>query len=175
MIFHDYRSIFLVRQIGSPLVTYLGRSVPLMNRVRKFEVYCGSSTKETSQSNTSSTVQLYTIKHICTGFEIWYPYFYTSTHPSSAFHNSGFTLIYIWATARQNQQNDQCTQRRLRSAWASAQADQSLRCALKGWPSSLCFFMQTVKTLIRLGGCPVWSESSLGAQVILLVLSNCGS
>ena len=42
-------------------------------------------------------------------------------------------------------------QRRLRSAWASA------------------------KTLIRLGGCPGWSESSLGAHAILLVFSRCGS
>ena len=33
------------------------------------------------------------------------------------------------------------------------------------------FFMRTAKTLIRLGGCPCCSESSLGAQVILLVLS----
>ena len=31
--------------------------------------------------------------------------------------------------------------------------------------------MWTVKTLIRLGGCPGWSESSLGAHAILLVLS----
>ena len=30
-----------------------------------------------------------------------------------------------WAAAWQNQQNDLCTQRRLRSAWASAQSDQS--------------------------------------------------
>ena len=30
---------------------------------------------------------------------------------------------------------------------------------------------RTVKTLIRLGGCLGWSESSLGAQVLLLVLS----
>ena len=38
-----------------------------------------------------------------------------------------------WATAWQNQQNDLCTQRRLRSAWASAQSDQSLPslCALR--------------------------------------------
>ena len=33
----------------------------------------------------------------------------------------------------------------------------------------------TAKTLIRLGGCPGWSESSLGAKVILLVLSCDGS
>ena len=31
--------------------------------------------------------------------------------------------------------------------------------------------MQTGKTLIRLGGCPGWSESSLGAHATLLVLS----
>ena len=37
-------------------------------------------------------------------------------------------------------------QRGLRSAWAQA------------------FFMRTAKTLIRLGGCPGWSESSLGAH-----------
>ena len=41
-------------------------------------------------------------------------------------------LIYIWATARQNQQNDLCAQRRLRSACASAQSDRSLHCTLKG-------------------------------------------
>ena len=35
--------------------------------------------------------------------------------------------------------------------------------------------MQTAKTLIRLGGCPGWSESSLGAHAILLILSWGGS
>ena len=34
--------------------------------------------------------------------------------------------------------------------------------------------MRTVKTLIRLGGCPGWSESSLGAHASLLVLSRGG-
>ena len=38
----------------------------------------------------------------------------------------------IWAASRQNQQNGMCAQQRLRSAWASAQFDQSLRCALSG-------------------------------------------
>ena len=33
----------------------------------------------------------------------------------------------------------------------------------------------TVKTLIRLGGCPGLAESSLGAHIILLVLSCDGS
>ena len=31
--------------------------------------------------------------------------------------------------------------------------------------------MRTAKTLIRLGGCPGWSESSMGAHATLLVLS----
>ena len=35
--------------------------------------------------------------------------------------------------------------------------------------------MRTAKTLIRLGGCPDWSEYSLGAHAILLVLSCGGS
>ena len=34
---------------------------------------------------------------------------------------------------------------------------------------------RTAETLIRLGGCPGWSESSLGTKVILLVLSWGGS
>ena len=56
-----------------------------------------------------------------------------------------------------------------------AQSDQSLRCALNGYLKIQCFFMRTAKTLIRLGGCPGWSESLLGAHVILLVKSCCGS
>ena len=36
----------------------------------------------------------------------------------------------IWSSAWQNQQNDLCAQRRLRSAWASAQSDQS---SLSAW------------------------------------------
>ena len=35
--------------------------------------------------------------------------------------------------------------------------------------------MRKAKTLISLGGCPGLSESSLSTQVILLVLSCCGS
>ena len=57
-----------------------------------------------------------------------------------------------------------CAQWRLRSAWASAQSDQSLRClheeSLDPWLSIEC----TEKTLIRLGWYPGWSESSLGAK-----------
>ena len=47
-----------------------------------------------------------------------------------------------------------CAQRRLRSAWASAQSDQSLHCLLSGLLRTQCFFMRTVKTLIRI--CPFW-------------------
>ena len=39
-----------------------------------------------------------------------------------------------WAASWQNQQNGMCAQRRLRSAWASAQSDQSLTvCMKKAW------------------------------------------
>ena len=56
-----------------------------------------------------------------------------------------------------------CTQRRLRSAWASSQSDQSFRCALNRYLRTQALFMRTAKTLIRLG------------TVILLVLSWGGS
>ena len=65
---------------------------------------------------------------------------------------------------KQVQQKWLCAQRRLRSAWASAQSDQSLRCPheerLGPWLPNEC----RVKTLIRLGRCPSWSESLLGAH-----------
>ena len=64
-----------------------------------------------------------------------------------------------------------CAQQRLRSAWASAQSDQSLRCPHEESLGPYLPIECTVKTLIRLGGCPGWFESWLGAQVILLVLS----
>ena len=54
-----------------------------------------------------------------------------------------------------------CAQQRLRSAWASAQSDQSL---LSAWRKLGLPIKCTVKILITLDGCPGWSESSLGAQ-----------
>ena len=95
--------------------------------------------------------------------------------------------ISIWATAWQNQQNGLCAQRRLRSAWAYAQSDQSSLCAQ--WVAKDPRFLHAdsedsdqtgqmprlIWTLIRLGGCPGWSESSVSVQVILLVLSCNGS
>ena len=47
---------------------------------------------------------------------------------------------------------------------ASAQFDQSLHCGLNRLLRTQAFFMRTTKTLIRLGGCPGWSESSLGTK-----------
>ena len=65
-----------------------------------------------------------------------------------------------WAATWQNQQSD-CA--------PSEDSDQpghppsliSLRCALNGYLRIQAFFMRTAKTLIRLGGCPGWSESSM--------------
>ena len=74
-----------------------------------------------------------------------------------------------------NKQNGMCAQRRLRSAWASAQSDQSLRCPHGGSLGPWLPIERTVKTLISLGGCPGWSESSLVAHTILLVLYWGGS
>ena len=80
----------------------------------------------------------------------------------------------IWACEWQNQQNDLCT---------SEDSDQP------GHPSSLIrvfsihmkkhwvlnYLLSPEWTLIWLGRCPSWSESLLGAHVILLVLSCSGS
>ena len=85
---------------------------------------------------------------------------------------SQFVQKIIWAATRQNQQNEMCAQQRLRWAWVSTQSDQSLHCALNRQLRAQCFFMRTAKTLIRLGGCPGWSESSQGTQVLVL---SCGS
>ena len=54
-------------------------------------------------------------------------------------------------------------QRRLRSAWASAMSDQSSLSAWRNIESSATHWVHA-KILIRLGGCPGWSESSLGAD-----------
>ena len=61
------------------------------------------------------------------------------------------------------------------SAWASTQSDQSLCCPPEEGLGSVLPIKRTAKTLTRLGRCPGGSESLFGAQVILLVLSCCGS
>ena len=88
------------------------------------------------------------------------------TYCSDVCNNAKFTGggILKWATSWQNQQNGMCTQQRLRSAWASAQSDQSLCCPHEERLGPWLPIERTTKTLIRLGGCPGWSESSLGAQ-----------
>ena len=62
-----------------------------------------------------------------------------------------------------------CAQRRLRTAWASAQSDQGFRCLHEETLGPQLSTERIAKTLNSLGGCPGWSESSLGARVILLV------
>ena len=42
------------------------------------------------------------------------------------FHLKSATMRDKWATARQNEQNGMCAQRRLRSVWVTTQCDQSL-------------------------------------------------
>ena len=48
----------------------------------------------------------------------------------------------------------------------SAQSDQSLHCPHEETLGPQLPIERTAKTLIRLGGCPGWSESSLGAKLI---------
>ena len=63
-----------------------------------------------------------------------------------------------WAAAWQNQQNDMCVQRRLRTAWASAQSDQSMHCPPEAKLVPKLPIERTAKTLIRLGGRRLWSD-----------------
>ena len=76
--------------------------------------------------------------------------------------------IVIWAASWYDQQKDLCAQRRLRSVWASIQSDQSLSCRPEETFGPQLSIGHTAKTVIRLGGCPGWSESSLGAQPLCL-------
>ena len=90
---------------------------------------------------------------------------------SSADDLQNNVTFLIWAATWQNQQTDMCAQRRLRSAWASASVFAVRSMDSLGSKLSSC---GQRRLWIRLGGCPGWSESSLGAQAILLVLSWCG-
>ena len=49
-----------------------------------------------------------------------------TAHKIEKHASSEFLVVAIWAASWQNQQNDMWAQQRLRSAWASAQSDQSL-------------------------------------------------
>ena len=63
------------------------------------------------------------------------------------------TSLIFWAASWQNQQNDLCAQRRLRSAWAFAQSE-SLHCPHGETLGSWLPIERAAKSLIRLGGCP---------------------
>ena len=55
-------------------------------------------------------------------------------------------INYIWAASKQNQQNGMCAQRRLRSAWASAQSelsDQSSQCTQWVAEDPSCFYVDS--------------------------------
>ena len=57
-----------------------------------------------------------------------------------------------------------CSQRRLRSAWASAGSLIRVFAVRMKKPWVLSYPLSAQRRLIRLSGCPGWSESSLGAQ-----------
>ena len=78
-----------------------------------------------------------------------------------------------WGAARQNQQNDLCAQQRLRSAWASAQSDQSLRCPYKEAVGPSLPIERTSNTLIsRTGRMPrlIWVFTGWTSHFVGLVV-----
>ena len=83
-------------------------------------------------------------------------------------------VMLIWAASWQNQQNGMCAQQRLRSACPSTQSDQS---SLSEWRKlgSLATRWGHSEDSDQTGRMQGWSESSLGAHAILLVLSWVGS
>ena len=84
-------------------------------------------------------------------------------------------LRKIWATVwKKNVPSDMCVQGRLKSACASAQSDQSLRCPHAEIFHPWLFKMSSVKITISLRECAGWSEFSLGAHVRRYVF-RCGS
>ena len=56
-------------------------------------------------------------------------------------------FYFIWATSWQNQQNYMWAQRRLRSAWASAQSDQSIRCSHEETSSPYSYLLSAQRRL----------------------------
>ena len=69
---------------------------------------------------------------------------------------------------RKTKKNDLCAQQGLKTAWTSAQSDQSLYRPPEETLGPYLPIEHTVKTLARLHECAGWSESSLAAHVILL-------
>ena len=88
---------------------------------------------------------------------------------------SSIKFFIIWAASWQNQQNDLCAQQRLRSAWASAQSDQSLRCPHEESLGSLATHWAHHEDSDQTGKIPRLIWVFAGCTVILLVLSWGGS
>ena len=76
-----------------------------------------------------------------------------------------------WAASWQNQQNDLCAQRRHRSAWATAQSDQS---SLSAWRKlgSLATHLEHSENFDQTGRMPSLIWVFAGRTVMLLVLSR---
>ena len=92
----------------------------------------------------------------------WFAFFLSLSRRSTSDVGT-LMLVMIWAVTWQNQQW-LCVQQRLRSVWASSQSDQSLRCPHEATLGPQLSIEHTAKTLIRLGRCPGWFESLLGAH-----------
>ena len=117
---------------------------------------------------------------ICPSFIVWFSCI-LSTDPSLCLisHCTGWKKKRKYnnlSGSKTKPTNDVCAQQILRSACQSAQSNQSLCCALNGKLRTHGCFTQTRRLWsIRLGRCPGWSESLLGTQVILLILSGSSS
>ena len=82
--------------------------------------------------------------------------------------------LWLCAAAWENVPSDMCAQQRLRSACASAQSDQSLRCPHEETSCPWRSKMRPVKTLIRQREWAGCSKSSLVAHVRRYVFWRCG-
>ena len=91
---------------------------------------------------------------------------------TNTIHKNDTILETRLASARQNLQNGMCAQRRLRSAWASAKIWVFAFRMKKIW--FLSYPLSAQRRLIRLGGCPGWSEFA-GRTCHLLVFFPAGS
>ena len=95
-----------------------------------------------------------------------------STHPDDEVAANVLRQVCVDYDAGQNQQNYICAQRRQRSAWTSAQSDQSLRCpheeTLGSW-----LHIGRIVTTDQTGRSLIWV--SAGDTGHLLGLSWCGS
>ena len=86
------------------------------------------------------------------------------------------SIITRWAAQWQNQQNSICAQRRLRSAWASTQSDQSSQSAWRKLGSLASSYPLNAQRRLLSDWADAQTDLSLGwGTVILLVLSWGGS